>query len=184
MKDGSELSDAVVAEVLRRALSAPARLGSSRLLCIDGTAGSGKSTLARAVVAAHAGSSLVQTDEMLHGWGGLPGLGPDVERMLAPLREDLASSWHRWDWQVSDWAGLQPLDPAPLIVLEGVGCWSPAIQGAVSLLVFVDADPAERRRRWLDREGDLEHFDSWALSEAEHHASTRVADHADLRLRT
>ncbi len=63
-----------VAAVLDHALAQPARLGSGRLVCVDGPAGSGKSTLARAV--AEAGQQrvpsvhVIHTDDLLDGWRG------------------------------------------------------------------------------------------------------------------
>ena len=122
-------------------LAAPPTLGPGRLVCVDGPAGSGKTTLAGALVRAVPGAQLVQCDDLLHGWQGLPGLADSVADLLAPLAQGEVGVWRRWDWHADDWAETHQVGPGGLLVLEGVGSWSPAIADLVGVLVWVEADP-------------------------------------------
>ena len=102
-------------------LAAPPTLGPGRLVCVDGPAGSGKTTLAGALVRAVPGSQLVQCDDLLHGWQGLPGLADSVAALLEPLARGEVGAWRRWDWHADDWAETHQVSPGGLLVLEGVG---------------------------------------------------------------
>jgi hypothetical protein len=69
-------------------------------------------------------------------------------------------------------------------VLEGVGSAGSSYADLVTTLVWVEAPVGDRRDRWLHREGDAAHFESWAVDEAALHARERARDRADLVLRT
>ena len=165
--------------------SRPATLGGGRLVCLDGPAGSGKSTLA-AAFAELTGSPVIPTDEMLAGWGGLADLADTVVDFLRPLAAGRPGRWRRWDWHTSGWASWHDVEPAPLLVLEGVGCWSPAIAPWVTALAWVEAPDGVRRERALDRDGDVfaPHWDQWARDEAVVFGRDRTRDHADVVIGT
>lgn len=169
------------AEVLAHALARPATLGPGRLVCVDGLAGAGKTTLALALADA-AGAHVVHTDELLEGWGGLPGLGGTLERLLRPLAAGQASAWTRWDWHASDWAESHPVSPGGLLVLEGVGSAPACVQDLVTTLVWVEAPRAERLRRGLARDGEpmRPQWERWLDDEAALHERERTRERADL----
>lgn len=193
--DGSaspEISGAA-AEVLRRCAAAPARLpgpegpGSGRLLCLDGPAGSGKTSLAAAVAsaAAPASVSVLHLDDLYEGWSGLADVGQRLrEDVVAPLATVGRGHYRRWDWHADGWAERRSVEPADLLVVEGVGAGTPELDPWRSLLVWLDAPAAERKRRALARDGAAfaPHWDSWAADEAALHARERTAQRADLRL--
>jgi uridine kinase len=162
-----------------------ATLGGGRLVCLDGPAGSGKTTLA-AALAALSPATVVRTDEMLEGWSGLPDLGAAVYRLLEPLSRGFAGSWRRWDWHASAWAETRSVEPAGLIVLEGVGSWSPYVAPWVTTLVWVEAPHDVRRRRGIERDGDdfAPYWDQWARDEETVFARDRTREHADVVIET
>lgn len=166
-------------------LARPATLGSGRLVCIDGPAGSGKTTLAGAL-ADLTEATVVHTDELLEGWSGLPRLGDAVAALLGPLADDRPSAWRRWDWHASAWAETVPVEPTGLLVLEGVGAWSPGISPLVTALAWVEAPVGVRMRRGIERDGEAfaPYWEQWARDEADLFARTRARDHADLLLAT
>ncbi|WP_370289600.1 uridine kinase [Nocardioides sp.] len=145
----------------------PATLGGSRLLCIDGPTGAGKSTLAAALAAREPPALVIATDTMLEGWAGLPGLAESVDRLLRPLAEGRPGRYRRWDWLADAWAEDVEVEPPALLVLEGVGSFARRYRDLVTALVWVDADPAVRRRRWIERDGEasLVHRDAWVRDE-------------------
>ncbi|MEQ6902741.1 4-amino-4-deoxy-L-arabinose transferase [Nocardioides sp. YIM 152588] len=180
--DGGGHPEALAARVLARVDSAPPTLGRGRLLCIDGLAGAGKSTLARAIAAARPETPVLGTDEMLHGWRGLPVLGETLDALLRPLATGRAGRWRRWDWVAGCWAEEHRQGPVPLLVLEGVGSASAEIDDLITLGVWLEADRDERLARGLARDGAAmrEHWLTWMEDEAEHHRDHRTRERADV----
>jgi energy-coupling factor transporter ATP-binding protein EcfA2 len=178
-------SDAAT-DLLALALTRPPTLGTGRLVCIDGPAGSGKTTLAAELAALAPEGTVIHTDDLLEGWAGLPGLAASVEALLAPLAEGRPGRWRRWDWHSSAWAETREVPPAGLLILDGVGSWSPAIAPRVTALAWVEAAYDVRMARGLARDGEAfaPHWDGWAADEAALFAATRARDRADLVLVT
>ncbi|MBM9460638.1 4-amino-4-deoxy-L-arabinose transferase [Nocardioides sp. zg-536] len=172
--------------MLAHALARPATLGAGRLICLDGPAGAGKTTLAQRLRELAPDAVVLGTDEMLAGWRGLPGLAATVEALLRPLATGRPGRWPRWDWTEDRWAGEQVQQPVPLLVLEGVGCYSPRYAELVTTLAWVEASPATRARRAARRDGDAfaEHWPTWLADEERLHAETGTRRHADVLVRT
>ncbi|WP_141013393.1 uridine kinase family protein [Nocardioides sambongensis] len=174
------------ARIVAAAEEAEPRLGGTRLVCIDGLAGAGKSTLATAVGRLRPDALVFATDDMLHGWSGLPGLGVTLDRLLRPLAAGRPGRWRRWDWLTGEWAEEHRVDPVALLVLEGVGSCANEIADLVSLTVWVEAERTVRRDRWIDRDGEVlrGHWATWADDEAAHHRVHRARERAGLRYDT
>lgn len=177
---------AAAAEALRLVRSRPPTLGEGRLLCIDGPAGSGKTTLAAAVAALEPAAVVVHTDDLLDGWGDLPGLPARLEALLAPLGRGEPSSYLRYDWVAGRYAGSVPVAPGPLLVVEGVGAGCRATAPWRTTLVWVSAPDDLRLARGLARDGAaLEpQWRRWLVDEAAHFRAERTADRAEMRVET
>ena len=160
----------------------PGTLGAGRLVCVDGPAGSGKTTLAAALADAVPGTVVVHTDEMLEGWRGLPGLAGSVAALLRPLASGRPGCWTRWDWYADGWAERREVPPAPLLVLEGTGSWSPLVADLVTVLVWVEAPSQVRLDRGMARDGEQmrPQWEQFRLDEDDLHRRLRTRDHADL----
>lgn len=173
-------------EVADRVLAGPPTLGTGRLVCIDGPAGSGKTTLAAAVADAAPRVQVVHCDDLLHGWRGLAGLSATVASLLAPLASGEVGRWRRWDWVRDGWAETREVAPGGLLVLEGVGSWSPAIAHLVGLLVWVEAAPQLRLDRGIARDGEelRGHWEQWRRDEDDLFARLGTRAHADLLVDT
>ena len=173
---------AVAAEVASRVLAAPPTLGTGRLVCVDGPAGSGKTTVAAALADVVPDAHVVHCDELLEGWRGLPGLARTIETFLEPLSRGNESRWTRWDWAADDWAESHPVEAGGLLVLEGVGCWSPSVAGLVGVLVWVEAESGLRLRRGIARDGEhmRPQWEQWRIDEDALFARLGTRAHADL----
>lgn len=160
----------------------PPTLGTGRLVCVDGPAGSGKTTVAAALARLAPDAEVVHTDEMLAGWGGLPGLAATVSRLLRPLSRGEAGTWRRWDWVGDGWAEEHRVAPGGLLVLEGVGSAPSECADLVGCLVWVEAPSAERLARGLARDGEQmrPQWEQWRLDEDLLHGQERTRDRADV----
>ncbi len=174
----AETARSVLAEVRRR----PTTLGSGRLLCLDGPSGAGKTTLATAVSRLERESRVVHMDALYDGWDGLATVGTQLGTLLGPLAHDEPGRYRRYDWAAGAYAGTLRVPPRPLLVLEGVGAWSPAYADLVTLLVWVEAPADVRLARAVARDGaDAEpHLRRWAASERAHLDRLGTRQHADL----
>ena len=106
--------------------------------------------------------------------------------LLEPLTRGEAGSWRRWDWHADDWAETHEVSPGGLLVIEGVGSWSPAIADLVGVLVWVEADPDLRLRRGLARDGEgmRPAWLQWRIDEDALFAAYGTRDQADLVVQT
>lgn len=171
--------------VLAHARSHPARLGSSRLVCIDGPSGSGKSTLAHEVAGA-ADAPLIRMDDLYPGWQGLFDVDPHVLGVLAPLAEGEPGTYRRYEWHVDAYAEEHEVRPAPLLVLEGVGAGNRAWRDLVTTLVWVEAPADVRLARSIARDGEGQRANlvAWMRDEERLYADQGTRAVADLVVET
>lgn len=172
--------------VLRLALERPPTPGGGRLICVDGPAGSGKTTLAAGIAALDPRVSVVHTDQLLDGWGGLPGLAPLLGALLEPLAQGEDSSYLDYDWQAGRYGERVPVPWTPVLVVEGVGSGARLLAPYRTLLVWVSAPDDERLRRVVERDGAAvePHLQQWVVDEARHFAEEGTSTAADLRIGT
>jgi hypothetical protein len=182
--------DDTVTTVLAHALARPARLGATRLVCVDGPSGSGKTVLADAVAAEAATRGLtvatLHADELLDGWDGLPDLPRRMRRLvLEPLAAGRPARYRRYDWHRGCFGDEHELPVVDLLLLDGVGSGSAVLAGWRSTLVWVASpDPEERLARALARDGEeiREQLLRWRTAEEEHFRASGLPARADLRV--
>jgi hypothetical protein len=168
----------------QRVREAPALLGPVRLVCVDGPAGSGKTTFASRLVGALGGdAALVHMDDFYAGWtltGAVARLSAGV---LRPLSEGRRGAVHRYDWAAGRFSRTAtPVEPAPVLVVEGCGSSPRALARWTTLRVWVEAPPDVRVARGLARDGAaLEpEWDRWQLTEAADFTREGTRARADL----
>ena len=123
-------------------------------------------------------------DDLYPGWSGLPEVDAQLDDLLRPLAEDRPGSYRRYDWVAGEFAERVVVDPAPLLVLEGVGCGASRFADLVTVLVWVEAPDDLRMERGIARDGDAfaPHWEQWAVDEAEVFARERTRERADVRI--
>lgn len=177
----SQSDDAAMA-VLALARSRSATLGPGRLICIDGPAGSGKTTLAAALADRDPDVAVVHLDDLLAGWEGLPTLPEQLDPLLGRLAQGRAGSYRRYDYLAGRYAETVTVEPPPMLVLEGVGSGNLRHAPACTVLVWVEVDADLRRRRGLERDGEVMrgHWARWMRDEQAHFADQGTRARADL----
>ncbi|TBN57156.1 ATP-binding protein [Glaciihabitans arcticus] len=132
----------------------------SPILLIDGRSGSGKTELATALRDL-TGAQLVRMDALYPGWGGLEAGSRAVTSMLTDGR------WREWDWASSRPGDWREVDLSQPLIVEGCGALSRANRELADHGVWVTLDDATRKRRALERDGELyaPHWDRWAAQE-------------------
>ncbi|MEV1332018.1 hypothetical protein AB0J20_20875 [Micromonospora costi] len=178
------------ADLARRVLAAPARLGRTRIVAVDGPSGAGKSRfaahLADALAALPGGARppVVHTDDLLDGWNDqLTFWSRLEERVLAPLRAGRPGAYHRYSWVRRRFLPDEVAVPAgPVLVLEGVSAARAAVRPELALAVFVTAPAPLRLARAVARDGPeiLPELRRWHAGESAHFAADGTAEHADL----
>lgn len=176
--------DHVVARIASMAADAPAGLGATRLVCVDGPAGSGKTTLA-AQLGALLPAQVVHMDDLYEGWTGMvAGIERLVEWVLEPLSVGRPGRYRRYDWGLGKYAERHSVPLADFLVVEGCGAASLGAAPFGPLVVWVEADDDVRLARGLERDGlALEsQWREFMRDETEHYAVHRTRERAHVRL--
>lgn len=141
------------------------------VVALDGRSGAGKSTLARFVADA-VGAGVVDGDDFYAGgsgetWDAMTAVEKvahviDWRRqrpVLEALRRGEAASYQPYDWDDDANDGLAPhvvaVEPAPVVILDGVYSARPELADLLDLRVLLDTDDEVRRAQLLARQGDL-----------------------------
>lgn len=174
--------------LLDRIVAAPARLGATRLVCVDGPAGSGKTTLAGLITRGAEDRGLtvrtLHMDDLYDGWdGAVRGFGLLRDHVLARIAQGLEGRYRRYDWDAGRYAELHAV-PADLdlLVVEGVTSADTAVDQWASLRIWIETSNAVRLNRGIDRDGEAlrDRWLDWMRWEREHYAAERTRDRADL----
>jgi uridine kinase len=162
------------------------RLGDVRLIAVDGPSGAGKTRFALRL-AKELDAPVVHTDDLLDGWEDQFTFWERLEMcVLGPLRRGETAFYRRYRWDLGAFGpDLVRLDPAPVVIVEGVSSARKGISPELSLIVFVDAPADLRFSRAMARDGDdslafRAYLERWRSAEDRHFAADRTRERADL----
>ena len=162
------------------------RLGPVRLVAVDGPSGAGKSWFAGRLGKA-LGAPVVHTDDLRDGWDDQFTFWSRLEeKVLDPLRHGRPATYQRYLWHRGEFGGTPvTVEPADVVVVEGVSSARRIIRPELSLAVFVTAPADLRLRRALAREGGdggafRAYLQRWRAREDRHFAEDATAAYADL----
>ena len=157
------------------------------VIAVDGRAGAGKSSLAQLVVARLDDVTSVHLDDLFPGWDGLAAAPALLTaQVLVPLARDEPAGFRRYDWVQGAYAERVLVPRRRFVVVEGCASSVGIARPYADVRVWVDAAPATRMRRGLDRDGDQfgPHWQRWADQEDALFAADRTAEHAHVVVRT
>ena len=142
------------------------------LVLVDGRSGGGKSTAA-ARIASALGGAVVHTDDV--AWHLHPIDWADALRdgVLRPWRAGESVSYRPPGWVARGRPGAVEVPACEVLVVEGVGAGRAELAAEADLVVWVQSDAAEARRRGIARDiaegrpaGEADGFwDDWQRSE-------------------
>lgn len=164
------------------------------LIALDGRSGAGKSTIAREL-AAELGATVVEGDDFYAGgseaeWdtrsaAEKAALCIDWHRLrseaLEPLLAGRPATWHPYDFETGAIQAphTRSVQPAGVIILDGVYSGRPELADLVDLAVLVELEDSERRARLAKRESEYflrEWFARW--DEAEQYYFEKICPRA------
>jgi hypothetical protein len=143
---------------------------SAMTVLVDGRSGSGKSTLATQLLEGWPDGVLVRMDDVYPGWDGLAWATEHIaSSLLSPRSRGGPGRWRSWDWVDDRPASWHTVDSASRLIVEGTGVLTPVSRAMADLAIWVEADDVDRKRRALERDGDVyrPHWERWAAQEAE-----------------
>jgi uridine kinase len=175
-------------DIVDRVRSAESRLGSTRLICVDGPAGSGKTTLAGRLrtTAVRRGLSvgLISMDDLYDGWdGAVRGFALLRDHVLARIAVGQEGRYRRYDWDAGRYAErhIVPAD-LDILIVDGVTSADRGVEPWPSLRIWVETSNALRLDRGIERDGEAlrDRWLDWMRWERDHFAEQATRSRADI----
>jgi uridine kinase len=165
----------VVAEIMERR-------GPVRLVAIDGPGGAGKSTLAGQLSAAAEGAPVVHTDDFASADNPINWWPRMLEQVIAPLTEGRPARFQRYDWPTESLAEWHTLEPAPIVIIEGVSSARLEWARHLTYVIWVETPRDVRLQRAVERDGPdaLDDWEFWMAEEDAHYARDPTRQRSDL----
>lgn len=157
------------------------------LIALDGRSGSGKSSLASLLanqLSQTASVAILRLEDLYHGWDGLQPALDLYSGLLEQLAHGRTASWSLWDWDVGALGARTSLDPAEVVIVEGVGAAHRQVRDLLDLSIWLQAPPEVRKQRALRRDGQTyaPHWARWAAQEEDYLSRDDIPSAADLVL--
>ncbi|AHH21446.1 putative uridine kinase [Nocardia nova SH22a] len=171
----------LIEEIAVKVAESVPRLGSTRLIAVDGPGGAGKSTLTERLAVACC-AELLHTDDFA-SWDNQFDWWPRLERqVLEPLGENRPARYQRYDWGTGALSEWHEIANPEVLILEGVSSARAAVRERLSLSIWVETPRETRLARGLDRDGvqALPLWQRWMAAEEVHFAVDRTPEHADV----
>ncbi|MFE7354594.1 uridine kinase [Streptomyces sp. NPDC057543] len=159
--------------------------GPVRLISIDGHAGSGKSTFASRLAAALDGAPVLRLDDLATHESFFTWVERLREQVIVPLSRGECAYYAPYDWTARGFAPPRALEPAPVVLIEGVGAGRRALRPRLTRSLWMDLGAAESWERGRRRDGPAlsAFWDEWTAAEAAHFSADPSRPHADALVR-
>jgi uridine kinase len=171
--------------VAARVHALPARLGGTRLVCVDGPAGSGKTTFAGRLSAALGSDvGVVHLEDLSAGWTLTGAVSRLAAGVLRPVAEGRPGGFARYDWHAGRFAEQVPVQVTGVLVVEGCGSSPRRLDPWTTLRIWVEAPLELRTARGLARDGGhlAAEWRRWQRLETTEFVTEGTRARADVRL--
>jgi uridine kinase len=176
----------LITDLAARIRAAAPRLGTTRLVLIDGPAGSGKTTVAgRLADALGPHAAVVHLEDLYAGWTLTGAIARLCAGVLRPLAEGRAGSYRRYDWHAGRFCDDAVAVPrTPVLIVEGCGSSPRALDPWTTLRIWVEANEELRTTRGIARDGAhlAEEWRRWQRLEAAEFAAQDTRARAEVRV--
>ncbi len=104
------------------------------------------------------------------------------EQVIEPLAAGRRARYQRYDWSTESLAEWIDLDPAPVVIVEGVSAARKEWRHHLGFIIWIETPRSERLRRGLDRDGAdaVDDWATWGDAEDRHYQSDPTREHADV----
>jgi uridine kinase len=174
----------LLAAALREIRARPAPKGwAGKIVAIDGPGGAGKTSLAAWLATALGGAPVLHTDDFAVWENPTDWWHELLEQALKPLAAGKPARFTPADWG-GEARHEVTVEPAELILLEGVSASRKEFRPYLTYAVWVDAPAGLRLERGLARGGldTRERWEKWMADEDAFFARERLREQADLVL--
>ncbi|MEV5604190.1 hypothetical protein AB0L33_22355 [Streptomyces sp. NPDC052299] len=168
-----------------RLTALPPSCGPARLVAVDGHAGSGKSTFTGRLAAALGDAPVLHLDDLATHQELFAWTGRLREQVTGPLSRGEPARYAPYDWTARTFGPVRTLEPAPVVLIEGVGAGRRALRPLLARLLWMDLPAGESwaRGRRRDGPGLRSFWDGWTAAETAHFASDPSRPWADVLVR-
>lgn len=155
-----------------------------RLVAIDGPGGAGKTTFAARLADAAGGAPVLHTDDFASADNPIDWWPRMLAEVIEPLSRGHAAIYQRYDWASESLAEWHTVDPAPIVIIEGVSAGRAEWAEHLSLVIWVETPRDERLRRGVERDGvdALDDWDGWMAAEDAHYARDPTRERAHVEV--
>ncbi|MEV6327524.1 hypothetical protein [Streptomyces sp. NPDC051909] len=163
----------------------PPSCGPVRLVAVDGHAGSGKSTLADRLSAALGGAPVLRLDDLASHEELFEWTGRLLDQVVGPLSEGRTARYHPYDWNLRAFGPARTLEPAPVVLMEGVGAGRRVLRPFLARLLWMERGAVESWVRGRHRDGpaQADFWDGWTVAETRHFTEDPSRPFADTLVR-
>ena len=156
--------------------------GPLRLVGVDGCGGSGKTTFAARLSAAGGGWPVVHTDDFASHDVPLEWWPRMLAQVIEPLSRNESATFRPYDWVRRQLGPPTHVDPADVVIIEGVGATREAWRARLTMSIWIDAPRQVRLARGIERDGEQlrEFWLQWMDEEDRYVAEEDPRSHADL----
>jgi hypothetical protein len=180
------LNDAI-AQALMAIDTAQPRCGETTVVAVDGPSGAGKTYFSAALAERIPGAHVLHLDDMYPGWDGLHQGAADLyDLVLSKIARGERAGYRGWDWEHERPADWHDIPATCLLIVDGAGSGAGGNGSLESVLIWLEADPAVRFRRGIERDGESyrPQWERWAAQENDLFLSDGTRDRADLIVNT
>jgi hypothetical protein len=144
--------------------------GPVRLVAVDGHAGSGKSTFAGRMAEALGGAPVLHLDDLATHEQFFDWTERLVTQVLTPFAHGAGARYEPYDWTLRRFLAPRDLDPAPVVVVEGVGAGRRALRPYLARLLWMERAAPDAWERGRRRDGPAlsAFWDDWTAAETRH----------------